>query len=56
MLRPLKICLLDISKEFDSVSHDAIISIDNRAGLPKTIIKYIKYVYTNCNTQFKYKK
>ena len=49
-LRPLKICLLDVSKVFYSVSHDAIISIANRAGLPKTIIEYIKYAYTNCNT------
>ena len=55
-LRPLKICLLDVSKAFDFVSHDAIISIANRAGLPKTIIEYIKYAYTNCNTQLKYKK
>ena len=55
-LRPLKICLLDVSKAFDSVSHDAIIYIVNRAGLPKTIIEYIKYAYTNCNTQLKYNK
>ena len=33
-----------------------IISIANRAGLPKTVIEYIKYAYTNCNTQLKYKK
>ena len=43
-------------KTFDSVSHDTIISITNRAGLPKTIIEYIKYAYTNFNTQLKYKK
>ena len=55
-LRPLKICLFDVSKTFDSVSNDAIICIANRAGLPKTIIETITYAYTNCNTQLKYKK
>ena len=45
-----------VSKAFDSVSHDAIIAMSNRAGLPKTIIEYIKHSYTNCNTHLKYKK
>ena len=55
-LNPLQICLLDVSKALDSVSHDAIIAISNRAGLPKTIIEYIKHSFTNCKTQLKYKK
>ena len=32
-LQPLNTLLLDVSKEFNSVSQDAIISIANRAGL-----------------------
>ena len=55
-LNPLKICLLDVSKAFESVSHDAIIAMSNRAGLPKIIIEYITNSYTNCKTQLKYKK
>ena len=47
---------MDVSKTFESVSHDAIIAISNRAGLSKTIIEYIKHSYTNCKTQLKYKK
>ena len=54
-LRPLKICLLDVSKAFDSVSHDAIIAMSNRAGLQKKSLN-IKHSYTNCKTQLKYKK
>ena len=38
-LRRLQICSLDVSKALDSVSHNAIIYIANRAGLPKTIIE-----------------
>ena len=55
-IRPLNICLLDVAKAFYSVSHYDIISIANRAGLPKTSIEYIKCAYTNYNTQLKYKK
>ena len=55
-LNPLIICLLDVSKAFDSVSHDAIIAMSDRAGLPKIIIEYITNSYTNCKTQLKYKK
>ena len=55
-LNLLKICLLDVSKAFDSVSHDAIIAITNRSGLPTIIIEYIKHYYTNLKTQLKYKK
>ena len=51
----LKIFLLDVSKAFDSVSHDAIIYIANRSGLLNRSIGYIKYAYTNFNTQLKYK-
>ena len=47
---------MDVSKAFDSVSHDAIIAMSNRAGLPKTIIEFITYFHTNFNTKFKYKK
>ena len=55
-LNPLQIYLLDVSKAFDSMSHDAIIAMSNRAGLPKTIIEYINNSYTDCKTQLKYKK
>ena len=55
-LNPLIICLLDVSNAFDSVSHDAIIAMSDRAGLPKIIIEYITNSYTNCKTQLKYKK
>ena len=55
-LNPIKICLQDVCKAFDSVSHDAIIAMSDRAGLPIIIIEYIKHSYTNCNTQLKYKK
>lgn len=43
--RPLHLCLLDISKAFDSTSHESIIRAMRNHGVPGKICSYIEAVY-----------
>ena len=54
-LRPLKMCLLDVSKAFDTVSHNSIVALAERVGTPKMYTSYIMHTYSDCSTQLKYK-
>ena len=45
--RSLYLCLLDVSKAFDSVAHPAIIAALERLGVPQELITYIKCLYTD---------
>ena len=40
-LRPLKMYLLDVSKAFDTVSHNSIVALAERVETPKMYISYI---------------
>ena len=46
-------CLLDVSKTFDTVSHNSIVALAERVWTPKMYTNYIMYTY--CSTQLKYK-
>ena len=48
-------CLLDVSKVFDTVSHNSIVALVERAGTPNIYTKYIMHTYSDCLTQLKYK-
>ena len=54
-LRPLNMCLLDVSKAFDTVSHNSIVASSERVGTPKMYTNYIMHTYSDCSTQLKYK-
>ena len=54
-LRPLKMCLLDVSKAFDTVSQNSIVALAERVGTPKMYTSYIMHTYSDCSTQLKYK-
>lgn len=41
------LCLLDVSKAFDSVAHEAIIAALERLGVPPELITYVKCLYTD---------
>ena len=53
-LRPLNMCLLDVSKAFDTVSHNSIVALAERVGTPKMYTSYIMHTYSDCSTQLKY--
>ena len=46
---------MDISKDFDRVSHNSIVAFAERVGNPKMYTNYILHTYTYCSTQYKYK-
>lgn len=50
-----KLCLatLDISKAFDSVSHDSILVAARRLGMPELFITYLSELYKNCYTNIR---
>ncbi|CAM4834268.1 unnamed protein product [Rotaria magnacalcarata] len=48
-------CLLDVSKAFDSVSHDSIIRALKRNGAPTEFIRLIADQYEDVSTTIKYK-
>ena len=52
--KPIIICFLDVSKAFDSVSHEAIIELGRRVGIPERELKYIRNLYSNSNTRIKH--
>ena len=54
-LKLLSLCFLDVSKAFDSVSHNALIKLCNRVGIPETLVNYAKHAYDGCSTSIKYK-
>ena len=45
--RSVYMCLLDVSKAFDSVAHGAIIAALERLGVPSELITYVKGLYSN---------
>ena len=47
------VAFLDVSKAFDSVSHESIFLAAASAGIPDPIVKYIKSVYTRSQTQLR---
>ena len=46
--KPLNICFIDVSKAFDSVSHDSLIIAATRLGVPGPIISYLCSLYKGC--------
>ena len=48
-------CLLDVSKACDTVSHNSIVALAERTGTPKMYTSYIMHTYSDCSTQLKYK-
>ena len=48
-------CFLDVSKAFDTVSHNSIFTLAERVGTPKIYTNYIMHTYSDCSTQLKYK-
>ncbi len=51
--RRLAISFVDLSKAFDSVSHDTILRAAARVGLPKPLLQYLRSYYTGGTTQVK---
>lgn len=45
--RSVYMCLLDVSKAFDSVAHGAIIAALERLGVPAELITYVRGLYSN---------
>ena len=54
-LRPLNMFLLDVSKAFDTVSHNSIVALAERLGTPKMYANYIMHTYSDCSNQLKFK-
>ena len=52
-VKPLKLCFLDVSKAFDSVSHYAIKALARRVNMPKDMIDYIGNLYDGNSTRIK---
>ena len=48
-------CLLDVSKAFDNISHNLIVALAERVGTPKIYTNYIMHTYSDYSTQLKYK-
>lgn len=46
-IQPLAIAFLDISKAYDSVSHDSIIRCAKRHGAPPPLLRYLEKLYSN---------
>lgn len=46
------IAVLDVSKAFDSVSHNTIFGTLKSFGLPDGLVEYIQHVYENSTTKF----
>lgn len=44
-LRPLHLASLDVSKAFDTVSHEAIVDVCRGAGCPPPFVEYIRSLY-----------
>ena len=47
----LSLCFIDVSKAFDSVSHESLIVAGRRLGMPDVFLKYISNMYSNSTTQ-----
>ena len=45
----LYLCLLDVSKAFDSVAHEAIIAAIRRLGVPELLVQYVANLYTDAH-------
>ena len=48
-------CLLDVSKDVDAISHNSIVALAERLGTPKICTNNIMHTYSDCSTQLKYK-
>ena len=47
-LLPLNICVLNVSKAFDTLSHNSIVALAERVGTPKMYTNYIMHTYSDC--------
>ena len=47
------LAFLEVSKAFDSVSHDSISLAAATAGIPPPIVEYVRSLYTGCKTQLR---
>lgn len=47
------LAFLDVSKAFDSVSHDSIFLAAATAGIPPPIVEYVRSLYAGCRTQLR---
>lgn len=52
-LKPLCMVFVDISKAFDSVSHDTIIRAMRNHGLPEPLVEYVTFAYKHLETCLK---
>ena len=50
----LNLTFIDVSKAFDSVSHQSIVRAAHRLGTPPFTLRYISEVYRNCSVQLKF--
>ncbi len=46
-VKPMAAAFLDISKAFDSVSHNAILTAGRKAGTPPPLLRYLNQLYGN---------
>ncbi len=46
-VKPMAAAFLDISKAFDSVSHNAILTAGRKAGTPPSLLRYLSHLYEN---------
>lgn len=47
---PVSLCMMDLEKAFDSVSHSAIFEALNKAGVCCWLIDYLRFVYSSSRT------
>ena len=50
-LKPLSLVFLDVSKAFDSVSHDSLFLAAKRMGVPGPFIEYLRCLYSEASTR-----
>ena len=51
--QPTNVAFLDVSKAFDSVSHDSIFLAAASAGIPQPLVEYVRSVYTGSKTRLR---
>jgi hypothetical protein len=51
--KPLIATFIDVSKAFDTVSHQSLLRASARLGVPPLLVRYIKNLYTGSTTRLK---
>lgn len=54
VLQPICLCLIDASKDFESIGHSTLIKACTRMGVPEMLLRYIENFYVGSTTRLKF--